>query len=339
MSSTEADIARDCTELLLGMRGTYEGETFELTGRSHVVSRGGGRWNEWRARFADGREGWLAEGATRFYFMFEAPLVDVDAAEPGGAVSAKYVACERDVAERVAAFGDAEPPDGTSYRYVDLSGENGKCATVDYGAGTPRTFTGRRVTLEEIALIAAREPVYPEVFAGAAPDSDYVVGTDISVQSTHVGSGRSEPAIATYRIIATVVRSAPDDEADENESERFVWTEHLLYKQGSGLVWLVELPDEHRLVTIVEPGAVDVRDGSARFEGASWKKARSSLCRTDGVHGQLPWAVKLGEEVTATDYTKKDRVLSVERSGREVVWALSSPLEESDLVYAAARTA
>jgi hypothetical protein len=318
--SKSDELEHDCTELLLGMRGKLDGETFELTGRAHVVSRGGGHWNEWRAKFADGREGWLAEAATRFYFMFEAPLVEVEPAVCGATVSARYVVSERDEAERVASFGDAAPPDGTSYRYVDLSGDDGKAATVDYGDGLARSFIGRRVTLEELGLLAAREPTYLHVEEGEKPDSRFEVGTDISVQNAH------------YKIIASLVRSAPDDD------ERFVWEEHLLYRQGSGLVWLVELPDEYRLVTPVEAGAVEVRDGSVRFGGESWKKLRTGLARTDGVRGSLPWRARVGEEVTATDYAKKDRVLSVEQTAREVVWSVSVPLDESELVYAPPRT-
>jgi hypothetical protein len=307
----------DCTELLVGMRGKLDGSAFELVGRSHVVSKSGGHWNEWRAVLGKGREGWLAEAATRFYFMFETPLVDVTDAGAGATVSARYVVVERDEAERVASFGDVDPPDGTKYRYVDLSGDDGKCATIDYAEDKARSFAGRRVTLDELGLIAAREPRYLDVREGSGPESELAIGGTISVEGT------------AYRIRATLVRSAPDD------GERFTWEEHLLYKQGHPIVWLVELPDEWRLVTHVEPGAVEVRDGSVRYRGESYKKIHSGLARVDGAFGALPWKMRIGDEVTATDYGKKDVVLSIEQTAREVVWSHSVPLDESDLVYAA----
>lgn len=308
---------RDATELGLGMRGTLGGDAFELVGRTHVVSRGGARWNEWRAVLASGREGWLAEAAGRFYFFFEAPLVEVAAAPPGASVSARWVVVERDHARRVLSYGDAPPcNEEEEYRYVDLSGPEGRVATVDYGGDIARTFTGKCVTLDEIGLTAAREPVYPAVSAGARPKSEMAVGGTVLVQNT------------SYKLIATLVRSEPDDDA------RFVWEEHLLYRKGAGLVWLVELPDERRLADPVEPGAVDVRDGSARYDGRKWKKVHSALARTDGALGAMPWLPRVGEESRSIDYARKDRTLSVEHGEREVACAVSSPLDEAEVVYA-----
>ncbi len=319
---------KNATELALGMKGTLRGDAFELVGRAHVASRGGGHWNEWRAVFADGHEGWLAEAAARFYFMFEAPLLDVDTPPPGALASARWVVGERDHAKRVATYGDVAPltPGDAAheYRYVDLSGPEGRVATVDYGDLHPRTFVGRKVTLAELSLAPAREPVYGKVARGQRPDSELAVNGSVSLAGT------------AYKIFATVVRSAPDaDPEDPSEKDpRFSWLEHLLYLRGHGLSWLVELPDEYRLVEQVEAGAVEIRDGAARYAGATWKKTHSGLARTDGAWGMLPWVPRIGEESTAIDYEHKDRALSVEQNEREVAWAVSTPLDEDEVVYA-----
>ncbi len=317
---------KNATELAVGMRGKLGKDTFELVGRAHVASRGGGHWNEWRAMFASGREGWLAEAAARFYLMFEAPLLDVDVPPPGALVNTRWVIGERDEARRVATYGDVPPLDeeARDYRYVDLSGPDGRVGTVDYGDAHPRTFVGRKVTLAELSLAPAREPIYGKVALGEKPDSELAVGGSVSVKGD------------AHRLIATVVRSSPDDDPEDPEEKdpRFSWLEHLLYRKGHGLTWLVELPEEYRIVEQVEAGAVEIRDGTARYAGVTWKKTHSGLARTDGAWGALPWVPRIGEESTAIDYEHKARGLSVEQNQREVAWAVSTPLDEDELVYA-----
>ncbi len=195
---------------------------------------------------------------------------------------------------------------------------------MDYGDLHPRTFVGRKVTLAELSLAPAREPAYGKVALGEKPDSDLVIGTSISIKGS------------LYKILATVVRSSPDDDPEDPEDEdaRFDWLEHLLYRKGQGLVWLVELADEYRLVEQVEAGAVEIRDGAARYAGATWKRTHSGMARTDGAWGALPWVPRIGEESTAIDYEHKGRGLSVEQNDREVAWAVSSPLDEDEVVYA-----
>ena len=177
--SAALNAAPNATELALGMRGVLpkgitgdKDDSFELVGRAHVASRGGGRWNEWRAIFASGREGWLAEAAARFYFMFEGPLLDVDSPPPGGLVNARWVIGERDFARRIAAFGDVPViEDEVDYRYIDLSGADGRVGTVDYGESVARTFVGQRVTLSEVGLSSVGEPTYAKFAKGDRPES------------------------------------------------------------------------------------------------------------------------------------------------------------------------
>ena len=62
-----ADLAETGSPLDIGLRGMYQGVSFELTGRAQLGHEAGGVWDEWYAAFADGRWGWLAEAQGRFY--------------------------------------------------------------------------------------------------------------------------------------------------------------------------------------------------------------------------------------------------------------------------------
>ncbi|MBC7899262.1 MAG: DUF4178 domain-containing protein, partial [Saprospiraceae bacterium] len=69
-----ADIAESESPLKLGLRGKYNGNGFELTGRAQLSPETGGFWDEWYATFSNGWVGWLAEAQGKFYLTFYQPL-------------------------------------------------------------------------------------------------------------------------------------------------------------------------------------------------------------------------------------------------------------------------
>ena len=62
-----AEIAESQSPLRLGLKGSYNGNRFELTGRAQLKHELGGYWDEWYATFSNGWVGWLAEAQGRFY--------------------------------------------------------------------------------------------------------------------------------------------------------------------------------------------------------------------------------------------------------------------------------
>ena len=58
-----AEVAESESPLKIGLRGTFKGTGFELTGRAQYRHEMGGYWDEWYATFSNG---WLAEAQGRF---------------------------------------------------------------------------------------------------------------------------------------------------------------------------------------------------------------------------------------------------------------------------------
>jgi uncharacterized protein DUF4178 len=155
----------------LGLRGVYQGVTFELTGRAQLGHQAGGMWDEWYAAFQDGRWGWLAEAQGRFYLTFEQSLPEqtlippFGTLQPGGPVAAlptsvPLTVAETGIASQLGARGEIpyKLVPGEEYEYADLSGPNGIFATLDYSEAPPKVFVGREVSLGDIGLASAVSP-------------------------------------------------------------------------------------------------------------------------------------------------------------------------------------
>lgn len=164
-----AEIADSQSPLKLGLKGTFNGEQFELTGRAQLRHEMGGFWDEWYATFKKGWVGWLAEAQGRFYLTFFQPV-------PAGTVLPTYddltvgstleqipskiplMVTEKGVAAAVAADGEIPyklVPNEQS-KYADLSGINNSFGTIDYSIEPPWLFIGTEVTLADLGLADAR---------------------------------------------------------------------------------------------------------------------------------------------------------------------------------------
>ena len=164
-----AEIAQSSSPLKLGLRGSFKGNAFELTGRAQLQHQLGGFWDEWYATFSNGWVSWLAEAQGRFYVTFYQPLsADVilpafEQLQVGQTVDAipansPLIVTEKGTATAVAAEGEI-PYRLTPYEqsnYADLSGQNNAFATIDYGMSPPWVFAGQQATLADIGLADAR---------------------------------------------------------------------------------------------------------------------------------------------------------------------------------------
>ena len=169
-----ADIAESESPLKLGLKGNYNGNGFELTGRAQLSPETGGFWDEWYATFSNGWVGWLAEAQGKFYLTFFQPLPEgrtlpsFDQLQIGQMVQeipapATLIVTEKGTATSVAA--DGEIPyrliPGERSDYADLSGRDNAFGTIDYSMTPPWVFVGTQVTLEQIGLGDAK-PVQRE---------------------------------------------------------------------------------------------------------------------------------------------------------------------------------
>jgi ribosomal protein S27AE len=162
-----AEIVETGSPLDVGLRGSYRGVPFELTGRAQLGHAAGGMWDEWYAAFDNGHMGWLAEAQGRFYLTFQLPQTNVPPgpsfdklllgerlAIPSGG---QFVVAEKGEARALGAKGEIpyKLTPGATYFYADLSGPGGTFGTLDYSEERPLVFTGHEVTLNDLSINAS----------------------------------------------------------------------------------------------------------------------------------------------------------------------------------------
>ncbi|MCC6825166.1 MAG: DUF4178 domain-containing protein [Acidobacteria bacterium] len=176
-----AEIVDSQSPLRLGLKGSYKGARFELTGRAQMRHELGGSWDEWYATFANGWVGWLAEAQGRFYMTFYQPL-PADASLPafndlqlGQQVpqipsASPLMVQERGKATYAAAEGEIpyKLVPGEVFEYADLAGKSGLFATIDYSIEPPWVFLGAQVPLTEIGLGDAKPVIREARTTGSA---------------------------------------------------------------------------------------------------------------------------------------------------------------------------
>ena len=164
-----SDITESESPLKLGLKGVYNGNRFELTGRAQLRHEKGGFWDEWYATFSNGRVGWLAEAQGKFYLTFFQPLPEgsilpsFDHLQIGQIVqeipaSSAFIVAEKGTATSVAADGEIPyrlTPNEQS-NYADLSGRDNAFGTIDYSMDPPWVFLGNQVSLADIGLADAK---------------------------------------------------------------------------------------------------------------------------------------------------------------------------------------
>ncbi len=164
-----AEIAQSQSPLKLGLKGSHNGNRFELTGRAQLRHELGGNWDEWYATFSNGWVGWLAEAQGRFYMTFYQPLpegvtlpsfagLQLGQRVPEIPAPAPLMVQEKGQATYVAAEGEIpyKLVPSEKLQFADLAGKGNAFATIDYSMDPPWVFAGSQVTLDEIGLGSAK---------------------------------------------------------------------------------------------------------------------------------------------------------------------------------------
>ncbi|HEX8289341.1 MAG TPA: DUF4178 domain-containing protein [Pyrinomonadaceae bacterium] len=182
-----AEIADSESPLKLGLKGSFKGHRFELTGRAQLQHELGGFWDEWYATFSNGWVGWLAEAQGKFYLTFYQPvpqganLPPFESLQVGQTIEqipnrTPLMVTEKGTATAVAADGEIPYKLTPNERsdYADLSGRDNAFATIDYSFSPPWAFVGEQVSLADIGLSEAksgrREPRKTSAAAMSCPN-------------------------------------------------------------------------------------------------------------------------------------------------------------------------
>jgi len=166
-----AEVPEDVSPVRIGTRGRDGASRFELIGRVRMRWADGG-WNEWLALHDDGTTGWLSEAMGRYMLLRPARhgglRTDVvKRMRDGQPVPVGSEATIERVSYRVADVKDAtfngsegelpfSTPAETPIRSVDLMSPDGRCASIQKDRGEVAVYTGRYVTLADIAATELR---------------------------------------------------------------------------------------------------------------------------------------------------------------------------------------
>jgi hypothetical protein len=328
--------------------GNYRGVGFRLVGRTQMRHQAGGMWEEWYGAFDDGRWGWLAEAAGKFYITFKveaAGLPTFEQIEVGGRLGDLVV---QELGTAALISGEGEIPwrvvPGDTYDYADLSGPERRFGTIDYSEEKPLLFKGQETTLDELGIKINLEP-RREARVSLAKLSCSNCGGALNLvapdQAERVicpncGGVHDITSEGNLKYLEALKAHGPKPlvplgghgKIDGNDfvvagfmqrsvtfDIKYYWTEYLLYNPKLGFRWLVDSDDHWSYVEPVAVGDVLESPKSIVHQGKTYRIYQDAKATVEFVSGEFYWKVQVGETVRAVDYIAPPEGMSKEVSG------------------------
>jgi len=114
----------------------------------------------------------------------------------------------------------------------------------------------------------------------------------------------------------------------------YSWHEYVLFNPYKGFRYLTEYEGHWNDVSILKalPSVNAYKSPpTVTYLGETYKHFQTARAGTSYVLGEFPWQVRLGETAEVTDYISPPRVLSSERTGKEVTWSVGEYMSGADL--------
>ena len=348
-----AEIVDSQSPLQLGVRGVWLGKSFRLIGRVQYQHSAGGVWDEWYASFSDQKWGWLSEAQGRFGMMLARPVKSPDEVHAIESLTAgqtltlenKFRLQVNEVGNAVVAAAEGELPFNpimqSQHRFVDLEGQRGELATIEYSGPQPLVFLGQAATLTELGLMDAALKQEATKAVGALqlncpkcagplelvqPDAAQRVTCPSCRSLLDVEGKRLEylstlkpprPALkiplgtkgtlrgVEYQVLGYMRRSVTYD-------HDYFWQEYLLYSPRHGYTWLVESDDHWSCGRSIPSGSLQNSARGVLYEGNSYRLFQRAKATVRQVWGEFYWKVAINEQVFLSDYIRPPHALSVE---------------------------
>lgn len=367
-----AKLAEDRSPFALRWRGQYQKVGFQLIGRLQLQYEDG-YWNEWYARFDDGRTGWVSEGSGLCYVTFEqelkAQLPPFDAFKPGmTARLGEVVFTVTDVESSTCVAVQGELPfkalPGYAAPAVDLRAD-GHFASLDFSEETPRAYLGEAVTLDALLDPAAPNGPAKVQKAQAHGFKCTSCGAPISVTQADtkaVGCSHCGAVVAAddpdLKILSAALKVLTKPSLDigitgklkgrayavigylkrftGTPPERYEWEEYLMYSEEAGYAWLIQYNGHWSLGKPVtrQPEEVPGPRPQARFLDQRYKHFATYRAEVAQVIGEFNWRVKVGEHAEVFDYIAPPYMLSREVTEREMTWTVAEYLTQEEMLKA-----
>jgi hypothetical protein len=120
-----------------------------------------------------------------------------------------------------------------------------------------------------------------------------------------------------------------------DSDEQFGWEEYLLYNARRGFAFLVDSTEGWSLVRPVTGSPqLNGQGNSAQYRDTHYTLLYSYNARTSYVEGEFYWPVQQGQTTFNQDFADGKRLLSAEKTPREVVWSVGKRLEAATVAGA-----
>jgi hypothetical protein len=105
----------------------------------------------------------------------------------------------------------------------------------------------------------------------------------------------------------------------------YSWHEYVLFNPYKGFRYLTEYNGHWNDTSILRslPTVNDnVSPATVTYLGQTYKHFQTAKAGTSFVLGEFPWQVRVGESADVSDYISPPRVISSERSAKEITWSM-----------------
>ena len=360
-----AALAEDRSPLQLGSEGRYRDVPFTLIGRIQL-RYSQGLWNEWYLLFADQHTAWLSEAGGEYVLTsvqpVQEPLPPFEGLRAGQRLQLAgqaWTVTNLETASCVAGEGELPFKVGGGYPVPAVDLKNTRYfATLDYSETPPLLFLGEPVVFDQLAWTRLREgmPLPEKVVpvrsfhcpaCGApmqAKSMDSVAAgciscgavIDLNSKTQALLSKALKPEAERYtpqlplgakgqldgaalEVIGFLVRQC------RVAGRAYDWREYLLVDATGQYRWLIEYDGHWSLARTLPTLPVEL--GNVRYEGEIFRHFQTTQeVEVIQVAGEFPWRVQRGERSGVIDYVAPPRMLSCERSDKDLTWSVATYL-------------
>lgn len=112
----------------------------------------------------------------------------------------------------------------------------------------------------------------------------------------------------------------------------YSWHEYLLFNPYKGFRYLSEYNGHWNDISILRSlPSVSPGGSSLNYLGETYRHFQSARAATTFVLGEFPWQVRVGEGADVSDYVSPPRVISSEKTGKEVTWSMGEYITGRDI--------